>query len=196
MFGEDHFLSDCILLIFMVVYKLSVPDSLLHFSELIIGDVIFVVCNDLPWLLAPLLEVEPDFLAGLLQLMISSELWHKPILRRFRSTWHLQLLMQGAVGAWSKVQNRCVIERTTSESLVAGPRCLDISGPALGIRPQIARNVQNPGAFSLGWLMNIKCYIAPLSRAWSVLASSHTTGGTVTHQEGVAVGSLLRLMIL
>ena len=128
----------------MAVYKLSVADSLLHFSELIIGDIVLVVCNNLPWL--PLREVKPDFLAGLLHLLISSELWHKSILWRFRSPWHLQLLMQGAVRAWSKVQNRCIIERTTSESLVAGPRCLDVSGPAI----QIARNVQNPGAFSLG----------------------------------------------
>lgn len=140
------------MLCFMAVYKLSVPDSLLHFSKLIIGDVVLVVCNNLPRL--PLLEVEPGFLAGLLHLLISSELWHKPILWRFRSPWHLQLLMQGAVRAWAKVQNRRVVvgEGTTSESisLVAGPRCLDISGPALGVRPQITRDVQYPGAFSLG----------------------------------------------
>lgn len=128
----------------MAEYKLSVADSLLHFSELIIGDIVLVVCNNLPWL--PLPKVEPDFLAGLLHLTTSSELWHESILGCFRSPWHLQLLMQGAARAWAKVQNRCMIERTTSESLVAGPRCLDVSRPAL----QIARNVQDPGAFSLG----------------------------------------------
>ena len=110
---------------FVAVYKLSVPDGLLHFSELIIGDIILVICDDLPWL--PLLEVEPDFLACLLQLMIACELWHELIFRRFRSSGHLHMLMKvNAVGAWSKVQYRCMIECAASESLEAGPRCLDI----------------------------------------------------------------------
>ena len=178
----------------MTKYEFPIAHRFLHFSELVIRNIVLVVCNNLPWL--PFREVKSDFLAGFLHLMTAGELGHEPVLGRFGSFSRVvHILVEGGVGAGAKVEHWGVVEGTASEALVAGPRRLNVSGPTLEVT-HFTGNVQNPCAFPLRRVIDIEGKVDALSGARPVLASSHAAGGPVAHQKCASVGGLLRLVVL